>query len=183
MATIGDKAKCHSNDSSPYVAPLDRYHEVLETVKPDPRDVLFATIAGDPAPITIEYRTPPGGGTMTVALAHTCTSQSTNGTEAADPAVRMADLTTRVRRGVFETVCAPDYASTLQSIGREARALLGDTCLPAPLVGDCKVFAESRSDEHEVPYQLVPDPSCGGGARLQVASPPSADTMLSVRCR
>ncbi len=183
MAIVGEKAKCHANEASPYVAPLDRYRQLLETIKSDPRDVIFATIAGDPTPITVEYRTPPGGGTMLPALAHTCENQATNGIEVADPAVRMADLTSRLRRGRFETVCASDYAPTLQSIGRQVRTLLGDTCLPTPLVGDCKVVAETLGDEHEVPYELVPDASCGGGVRLKVSMPTDAGTMLSVRCR
>lgn len=184
MAMVGAKAKCHGNDDSAYVGPIDRYREVLETVKADPRDVLFATIAGDPSPIRVETRAPPGGGAMLPALARSCETLIENvGTEAADPAVRMFDLTTRVRRGLFETVCAVDYAPALHTIGREARRLLGDTCLSASLADDCKVFAETLTDEHEVPYNLVPDASCAGRARLQVATEPAAGTMLSVRCR
>ena len=183
MATPGDKAKCHSNETSPFLAPIARYRDVLATIKPDPRDVVFAAIAGDPAPITVENRTPPGGGVMTPAVAHSCSWQIDNGTAVADPAVRMFELARTVRRGVAESVCAADLQPVARAIGREIRKLLGDTCLQAPLVGDCKVVAETLTDEHEVTYDVVPDASCGGGARLQVTTPPSADTMLSVRCR
>lgn len=183
MAIVGDKGKCHSNDSSPYLAPLDRYRDVLETVKADPRDVLFATIAGNPTPVTVELRTPPGGGVMTPAIQHSCQYEGANGINVADPAVRMVDLATRVRRGSFESACKQDYKPIVRSIGRRIRTLLGDTCLPAPLIGECKVVAESLTDEHEVPYELVPDAACPGGARLQVSTPAAAGTMLSVRCR
>jgi hypothetical protein len=183
MAVATDKDRCHSNDESPYVAPLDRYRDVLTTVKSDPRDVMFATMAGDPTPVIVELRTPPGGGAMIPALHHSCDYEGRNGLNVADPAVRMVDLASRVRRGSFETVCEPDFTPALHSLGHKVRMLLGDTCLPVPPADDCKVFAQTLTDEHEVSFELVPDAACAGGVRLQVSTPAAADTMLSVRCR
>jgi hypothetical protein len=183
MATPGDKAGCTSNDASPYLAPVSRYREVLESVKTDPREVMFAAIAGDPTPVSVEVRTPPGGGPMVPAVAHSCSYIAQAGTQVADPAVRVSDLVTRLRRGSFESVCDEDLRPALHAIGAKLRTLLGDSCLPTPLGGDCKVYAERLTDANEVPYELVPDAACAGGVRLQVTTPSPAGTMLSVRCR
>lgn len=183
MVKIGEKAGCTSNDASPYLAPIARYREVLESVKSDPREVMFAAIAGVPTPVTVELRTPPGGGPMIAALAHSCSYTAQAGTEVADPAVRVSDLVTRLRRGSFQSVCDEDLGPALHAIGAKLRTLLGDSCLPAPLTDDCKVYAETRTSTNEVPYELVPDAACAGGVRLQVTTPSPAGTMLSVRCR
>jgi hypothetical protein len=190
MNTIGEKSDCHANEMSTYVAPVTRYRATLESAKPDPRDVLFVAIAADPTPVSVEPRTPPGGGAMIPLLVHSCGYEGANGTVAADPAVRMNDLAHQLRRGRLESMCSNNLQPQLHSIGRQLRALLGDTCLPEPLVGDCKVYAEpavgtarelARCGTGDC-YELVDDVTCGGGARLHATLAPSSDVMLSVRC-
>lgn len=194
MNIPGEKSDCRS-DSEHGVAPIERYREFLASMKTDERDVMFATIAGVPEPFAVELRAPPGGsGSAISAIAHSCTWQSPNGTVVADPAVRMHELTSLVRRGRFEGVCQTDLAPALRSIGRQLRSLLGDTCLTEPLSGQCKVFDESAAGmTHELQpcssgagdcYDFVQDVTCGGGVRLAVTRSRAVprDTMMSVRC-
>jgi hypothetical protein len=200
MESVGEKQNCHSNEGSPYLGAVARYRDVLTTIKPDPRDVLFAAIAGPGQPLEIELRTPPGGGTAIPALAHSCSWQTGNGSAVADPAVRMADLASSLPRGDFESVCQDDYAPTARAIARQIRNLLGDTCVPVALADQTGCTAvDQHADGTEIAlppcpgatsttrdcFELVADSACSAsGVRVVThrVSAPSADTMVSLRC-
>jgi hypothetical protein len=196
MNMLGEKDACRSRADSLYLPAVTRYKDFLGSFKADAREELFAVIAGAPEPVTVEARTPPGGGTPVPALAHSCSYQGANGTEVASPAVRMAELVATVPRGRFESVCEPNLEPAARSIARQIRTLLGDSCLPEPIATniDC-VVSDQRADgsERELPlceaagdcYHLDIDPSCSASAlRLVVkrASAPASDTMIAVRC-
>jgi hypothetical protein len=202
MNVPGEKHQCHSREDSPYLPSVERYRAFLESFKPDAREILFATIAGVPEPVTVELRTPPGGGTAVPALAHSCNWQGTNGTVVADPAVRMAELVAAVPRGTFQPLCNLDDVgdATARSLARHVRTLLGDTCIAVPITmpADCVAFDESTDGiAANLPacpgasattrdcFEVVADSACSGsGLRAVVhrASPPPAGTMVSLRC-
>jgi hypothetical protein len=200
MNTVGEKYDCHSREDSAYLASVARYRDLLTTFKSDPRDVLFAAIAGPSQPLTVELRTPPGGGTAIPALAHSCHWDTGNGGAVADPAVRMAELANLLPRGQFESVCESNYEPTARSIARHIRNLLGDTCVPVAISDGASCIAvDQHADGSETPlprcpgavttthdcYELVADAACSAsGVRVVThrVSAPSADTMVSLRC-
>jgi hypothetical protein len=188
MNVLGDKQDCHSNESSAYVGSIARYRDVLAQQKSDPRDVLFAVIAGPPQPVVVEARTPPGGGTSIPAVRHSCMWQEPAGGEVADPAVRMSELARTVPRGDVESVCQNDLEPAVRSIARQVRTLLGDTCVPVAITNPETCEAdEVRTDGTRTPvaFELIEDPACSASGVRVIAHPtttPSADTMLSLRC-
>lgn len=200
MAVVGPKDRCHWREDSPYLTSRSRYETFLSALKADPRDVLFAAIAGDPAPVEVELRTPPGGGTAMPALVHTCSFiEGSGGAGAADPPVRIHDLVQHVRRGRFESVCTSDLTPAALAIAREIRGMLGDSCLTREIAlpADCEVFDQMPTSERELPpcsaaqatecFQLVEDPACTTSHHLRVevtrSAEPPADTMVAVRCK
>ncbi len=199
MNVLGDKANCHWNDDSAYLVPRARYESFLETIKPNPRDVLFMPIAAGATSLEVEPRTPPGGGTAIPALAHECQWMISNGPAVADPAVRMRDLTRAVVRGRMASVCNADLGPIVRDIAREIRGMLGDSCLTRDILlpADCRVYDETLDAATELQpcststttncYSLVEDPACTTSQHLRVdvvrSTPPPADTMVAVRCR
>jgi hypothetical protein len=197
MNSVGLKSECRSRIDSPYLPSVARYRDTLASIKADARDVLFAVIAGPPTPVEVELRTPPGGGTAIPALRHSCSYQPMTGTEVADPAVRMHELTTIVPRGHFDSVCNIDQTPAAQAIARQIRVLLGDTCVPEPVATpeSCEaydVLADGTRTELAACdamtttncFELVEDATCGASG-LRVATHRTsapAGTMLSVRC-
>jgi hypothetical protein len=199
MNTLGEKSQCHWNEDSAYLTTRARYESFFASIKADRRDVLFMPIAAGATSLTVEARTPPGGGTAIPALAHACQWQNGIGPAVADPAVRMLELTKHVSRGHMENVCTADYTPAQHAIAREIRSMLGDSCLTRDirLPADCVVFDQTLAGEIEVPpcsatlvsdcYRLVDDPTCTTSQHLRVdvirSAPPATDTMVAVRCR
>ncbi len=198
MNATGEKSGCHWNEDSPYLTTRARYETFLAAIKPDPRDVMFAAIAGPPSWVEVEPRRNPGGDTAP-ALASSCTYNAELGPRAADPAVRIEELARAVPRGRFESVCSADLNPAAFAIAREVRGLLGDACLTRDIAlpADCEVTDQTLAGESALPpcsadaptdcYQLVEDPACTTSSHLRVevtrSAVPPADTMIAVRCR
>ncbi len=192
MNELGPKSNCHANETAEILMHPSDYVTFLQSLKADPRDVMFGTLAGDPI-VDVELITPPGGGAGTPALANICAPH-----DAIAPSVRLAEMPAQLHRGSFESVCASDMRPAMTSFGRQLRNLVGDACLARDIAlpADCRVFDQTRSAESELPlcdktivtdcYQLVEDPSCTAGQHLRVdvirSALPSPDTMVSVRC-
>ena len=200
MAVVGPKDRCHWREDSAYLTSRSRYETFLSAIKADPRDVLFAAIAGDLAPFEVELRTLPGGGTAIPALVHSCSFiKGGGGAGAADPPARIHDLVQHVRRGRFESVCTSDLTPATVGIAREIRGMLGDSCLTREIAlpADCVAFDQTRTSERELPpcsattttdcFQVVEDPACTTSHHLRVdvtrSVEPPADTMVAVRCK
>jgi hypothetical protein len=199
MASVGEKSGCHWNEQSEYLTTRARYEAFLTTLKTDPREELFAAIAGPPTWVEVELRTAPGGGTPISALAHSCKYNGENGPQVADPAVRIEDLARTVPRGRFESVCSLDLNAAAFGIAREIDGMLGDTCLTRDIAlpADCEVADQTATGETVLPpcsagtttdcYRLVEDPACTTSSHLRVevtrSAAPAADTMVAVRCR
>jgi hypothetical protein len=201
MNMPGTKSGCHSNDASPYLMPMAGYADDFKRLKTGTGgEVMFAAIVGDPRAVTVELRTPVGGGTPIPALAHSCAFDTGIGPEVADPAVRLGDLAAKFgTHGMVANACTSDLGPTMSSIARQMRALTGDTCLlrDIALPADCEVFDLYGGLEVQLPpctstvtmdcQQLVEDPSNCSGQHLRIkvnrSKAPSPDTKVSVRCR
>jgi hypothetical protein len=180
---------------SAYLTKTLEYLPVFKGLKTDPRNVMFASIAGDPSPVEVELRAPPGGGTAIPALAHVCEA-TTGGFE---PAVRIPQLVGTFARGTPLSGCTA-VGPSLLTIARQIRTIAGDPCLPRDIAmpADCKVIDTRPGGETEIPacsttvtsdcYTLPADPAvCPAGQHLRLdivrSAAPSADTMTSVRCK
>ncbi len=134
MNAVGDKERCHSNESSTLLRDVSSYVEFLTALKGDPNAVMVSAIAGAPT-VAVELRQPPGGGASLPSLAHSCTYEGRGGPEVADPAVRLAELVASFpARSALTSICDPNLASPLTTIGKAAKPMMGDPCVQTPLV-------------------------------------------------
>ena len=213
MNQPGPKSDCKPASDSPYIEDTQPFVDALLAVKGDPRKVLVSAIVGDPSPVSVELRATQPGAESIPALAHSCQRVAPDGTvETADPAVRIASfLAAFPGRSTLTSICADDFASSVDQIGTSARQLMGDPCLDTSLLADsspapgvqptCEVVDVSDAapdEQHVLPpcsgsetacWQLVVDPAtCPASPdhlRVEVhrASAPSADTWEHVRCK
>lgn len=213
MNQPGAKSDCKPASDSPYVEDTQPFVDALLAAKGDARKVLVSAIVGDPSPVSVELSPPQAGAEPIPALAHSCQRVAPDGTvETADPAVRIASfLSAFPGRSTLTSICADDFASSVDQIGTSARQLMGDPCLdtsqladssPAPGVQPtCEVVDVSDAapdDPHVLPpcgsgatdcWQLVADPAtCPASPdhlRVEVhrAAAPSGDTWEHVRCK
>ena len=205
MNNIGPKGGCASSTDSLFVDDVQSYVDFLTGFKPEPEMVMVSAIAGDPTPVNIELREPPGGGNAIPALGHSCSYQAPDGLEVADPAVRIDQLTHAFPgRGSFQTVCQQDLTVSLSNIGYQARQLIGDPCLAVAIADTdasapgiqpmCAVTEGTRDvpacDGMNLDYcwQLVDDGQrCASSPehlRFEIlrASPAPVSTYIHVRC-
>ncbi|MBA3453563.1 MAG: VWA domain-containing protein [Deltaproteobacteria bacterium] len=209
---IGVKTDCKPNVASSFLDDVEPFVEALLATKADPRMIMVAAIIGDAAPVAVELRTPPGGGTAQPALAHSCNFVGADGPTVADPGVRLAAfLDAFPGRATLTSVCSGDLTNPLGVIGQSAKQLIGDPCLDTTLLADassepgvqpsCEVL-DIRDSLPDRPTSLAP---CAPGATNcydlladQVACPASVDhlrvkitrstavpedTWTSVRCQ
>ncbi len=199
MFQVGPKSGCHSNEASTYMTDIGRYTTFLRGLKTDPREVVFGAIIGNPTPVEVELRTPPGGGTAIPALAHSCTYTGANGEEVADPGVRLAQLATTLPQGSFSSVCSGNLRTPMTDIATRLKPLVGDACLNRDIAqpADCEALdivgdnyvAVPACDANKTPpcFELVADPDvCVAGSQhlkaTIVRSGTSAAEWTSVRC-
>lgn len=201
MNTAGAKGQCHSNETSPYLADLARYETYFKSLKADPNLFLFASIAGNVQPFSVELRSPPAGGSAIPALAHSCTYAGAAGVEVADPAVRISELAGRFVRNSVSGICSNNISSQLVDIARQVRGLVGDTCITRAISTpyDCMVYDVVGSSSTQLPacnsgaastnkpcHELITDVArCGSRPRVVVqrADAPSPSTVVVARCR
>ena len=135
--TVGPKTSCTAATASPYVDDLGPFVDAILAAKSDARMVMTAAIVGDPTPVAVELRQPPGGGSPQPALAHSCTFDTPVGFAVADPAVRLAGwLDEFPGRSQLTSICSADLTNPLQMIGDSAKKLMGDTCLDTSTLAD-----------------------------------------------
>jgi hypothetical protein len=128
----GPKTGCVPRASSWLVEDVQPFVDAVLAAKPDPRTVMVAAVVGNPEPFALELRAPPGGGTPLTQLAHSCAFTSPDGSEVADPAVRLAAFIGELPgRAQLTTLCGGDLSPPLAAIGATARKLVGDPCLNA----------------------------------------------------
>ena len=200
MNQVGQKVSCHSNDSGMYLTKIADYATFFRGLKPDPRTILVAAIAGPTTPFQVELATPPGGGTAIPHLAHSCMyTDATNSIEVADNGVRVAELAAGFERSSFASVCGADDAS-LRAIGLQIGALVGNPCLARDIAlpPTCELYDQRPGQpDVRVPqcggatttdcFTIAPDATtCPAGQHLRLniqrASAPAGNTMSSLRC-
>lgn len=169
MNEVGAKDECHSNEQSPYLTRVADYATFLRGLKPDPRMVMFAAVAGTPAPVDIELRSPVGSTMPIPALTHSCSyTDFSGGIEVADPAVRIADLGSRLERNSFASVCTADYSGIETAIARNINSMLGSPCLTR----DIKLPADCTASDDAGPvtdFTIVEDAAmCPEGQHLKL---------------
>jgi hypothetical protein len=199
MNEVGVKTACRSNEQSAYLTDLGRYVTFFRGLKADPRDVMFNGIAGKPAPFEVELRSPPGGGNTIPALVHSCQYLGASGNEFADPAVRLAELATRLN-GAFTSVCSDDLTQAMLIAAQQVKNLIGDGCVTRPIAAPpmCRAFdLPPGGGETEVPvctgaivdncFTLTLDANACPAAphfrfAVERAGAPPAGTWTSLRC-
>jgi hypothetical protein len=134
MNQVGPKSGCIARTDSLYVEDATSFIDFLTGIKTDPGMVMVSAIAGDPTPVDVELRTPPGGGAPITALGHSCSYTAPDGLEVADPAVRINEVVQAFpEHSSFSTICNDDLTVSLGDIGDSARRLVGDSCLPVAI--------------------------------------------------
>ncbi|MBL9017559.1 MAG: VWA domain-containing protein [Myxococcales bacterium] len=170
--TIGPKTGCMAATASPYVDDLNPFVDAILAAKSDARMVMTAAIVGDPTPVAVELRQPPGGGTPAPALAHSCTFDSPAGVAVADPGVRLAGLLESFPgRSALTSICSADLTNPMQLIGDSAKKLMGDTCLDTTTLADVSPTDDGVQPSCEVadirdsaPGAVTMLPLCSSGA-------------------
>jgi hypothetical protein len=183
MNTPGHKDLCHSNEQSPYLTHVAGHVAFLKSLKPDPRMVMVGAIVGDPRPVDVELRSPPGSTTPIPALAHSCEyTDVSNSAEVADPAVRIAELAGSFDRNVVGSVCQQDVSAPLVAIARQINSMTGSPCLVRDIAmpADCVVTDDAGP---VTDYTLVTDPAmCPDGQHLRLERGGTATGTTVVSC-
>ncbi len=211
--SLGPKRDCVAAEDSSFVEGVTPYVDALLATKPDARMLMTAAIVGVPAPVVVELRSPPGGGTPIPSLAHSCSYAGAAGPEVADPAVRLAGfLESFDGRATLTSVCSADLSEPLRAIGASAKKLMGDPCLDSTQLADtsaeiegvqpsCEVVDIRDSAPHAATvlplcssgdpdcYAIVPDaaacPSSNDHLRVRISrtAPVPDDSWTYVRCQ
>jgi hypothetical protein len=212
VSSIGGKHNCEPRADSPYIEALGPFIKTLRDVKPDPRMLMVAGIVGDPAPVSVELQTPPGGGSPIPALTHVCSFETPSEVSIADPAIRLgAFLDAFPGHSTLTSVCSDDLSNPLSVIGQTAKKMIGDPCLDTRLLADassellgvqpsCEVVDENEltgiavplapcspldSDCFEIVEDLLACPATGDHLRVRVrrTAAVTEDTWTHVRCQ
>jgi hypothetical protein len=135
MNLVGTKASCHTRADNSLLDDVVQYHDFLVGLKSNPQKVIVGGIIGDPTPVGVELRTPPGGTTAVPALVRSCKYIDTLGTEeVADPAVRMQEFFGLFPdRAATTTICQPDLSTGLDDLGKLVQRTIGTPCVIQPL--------------------------------------------------
>lgn len=194
--TVGTKSDCTAATASPYIDDLNPFVDAILAAKSDARMVMTAAIVGDPTPVAVQLRQPPGGGNPQNALAHSCTVDTPAGTAVADPAVRIAGLLESFPgRSQLTSICSGDLTNPLQMIGDSAKKLMGDTCLDTATLADTSTeegvqpSCEVADIRDSAPGAVTMIPLCSSGAPdcyefvADAASCPSTADHLRVKIR
>ncbi|HSN27103.1 MAG TPA: hypothetical protein VLT45_12480 [Kofleriaceae bacterium] len=209
--TPGAKTNCHPRSGS-YLDEVASYADFLVNLKGDARKVMVAGVVGDPSSVAVNLQAPPGGGTPIPTLAHSCTFTGPDGSESADPAVRIASFLDQFPgRARLTSICNDDLSGAVADIGHSAKQLMGDPCLDTSALADtsdapgvqpaCEV-TDVRDAAPSAPstippcdagastcYELAADPiacpSTPDHLRIQIrrAVDAAADTWTHVRCQ
>ena len=134
MNQVGTKGQCHPNESSQYLEKVQTYVDFVKGLKTDPTKVIVAGIMGPVEPFQVELRTPQGAPQPEQALGRSCSYQGANGTEVADPPIRLKYFLDQFpNRSTFTTICQQNLADGLTLIAQLLKTVLGDPCIEGDL--------------------------------------------------
>lgn len=118
-STPGAHHDCAPRDDDALIEPLQAFTDALLAAKPDPRKLLVAAIAGDPAPVGVVTTE------LGPALAPSCTFA--DGVASAQPAVRLASFIDTFPGGHQRaSICS---TGAVAEVAAATRRLIGDPCL------------------------------------------------------
>lgn len=131
----------------------------LKSLKTDPGKIFVAAISGVPDTYGIEMVQGTGDVEQHPNMKHTCT----NGSEYADPAVRIKEWVDSFGdHGLMQTICANDFRESLQTIANAVGVLIKPECIKGTLVDrdpttpalepECQVsdtFIDAQNRTHE----------------------------------
>jgi hypothetical protein len=204
--SVGRKTGCRPRSDSPYIEDVTPFIDALLALKGDSRKLSVNAMAGDPEPVEVTLRAPPGGGEPLLALTHSCAYNGSLGPEIADPGTRIQAFLDALPPGTstsFNTICLEDTTVPLRTIATAIKKTLGDTCIDtrslldtdAAMPGlqpECTAVDIRDSDpstELDVPFELVVDeticPWYPDHLRFvpHRTTEPASDTWTHVRCK
>jgi hypothetical protein len=207
MNTVGAKGQCTASTSSTLLDDVAGFRDFLVGLKQDPKQVIVGAIMGTPEPVAVELRAI--NGSSEVALAHSCSFQSSTGSAVADPGVRIKSLLDLFpQSSVTSTICQQDLSGALGALGALVAKTSGSPCIAVPLVDidpgspgiqvDCVVedavgtgvIAIAPCDASETPtcWKVEADPAtCSSAQNLKLvvvrSAPLDPSTITRMRCR
>lgn len=147
MNQTGPKDGCMSDESGAYLTKVQDYVSFFKGLKDDPLNVIVAGIAGPTKPYEVELRAPPNQTMQYPAVAHSCSYQGANGTEVADPSIRLKEfLDSFPNRSTFQTICQQDLSGALTQIAQLLRTVIGTPCIEGKLAD---VDPETPGDQYD----------------------------------
>jgi hypothetical protein len=207
LDVTGEKHHCRASRDTAYVEDVDYFVDQLNKLVVDPSWLTVGIIAGPPQELSVELRTPPGGGTGILSLAHSCGWTGLNGLEVADPPVRLRDFARAFGpHGAMSSICANDLRPALDPIASAGAQMFGRACIDITTLRDVSTepgiqpqcYATEVRDgvEIELPqcpadgdcFDLVADdyacPHVEGYTRFVVnhVTPPTVNTFIRGRC-
>ncbi len=207
MNQVGTKSGCTASSTSSVVESISVFRDFLLGLKSNPRKVVVGGIMGATTPFAVEERQI--NNMTTIALARSCTYQSANGLEVADPGVRMkAFFDAFPDRSTSTTICQPDLSSGLTQIATLLNRVGGSSCVNSSILADvdastpglqpdcivadtvgitARPIAACGSPETAPCWKLVSDPvkcPAAGNLRLEIvrSEAPAPDTVTTMRC-
>ena len=167
LRDVGVKTNCRPAPDSPYLIEVPAYVEFLRALKPNPGDVVVASIMGDRDPVEVGRRTPTGGGPERPDLLASCQYVDGTGiTNSADPGIRLDELVGAFgQRGARSTICNEDLSSALAPIADLIiNSVNGVSCFQGTLYdSDAAVPGlqpECSFARTDFEGQLIPIPAC-----------------------
>jgi hypothetical protein len=131
--TVGEKTGCRSRADSAYVHPVQRYADLLASLKPDPTRLTVGVIAGPAEPVVVVQANPD---VPRLSLLSPC--DQTAGRPM--PAIRLTELATAFpERNVVMSACAATFPGLSELGALARRSVSAPFCLGRPVTTDCDV--------------------------------------------
>ena len=164
----GPRSNCVSNESSPYMEPVQGFVDFLVGLKNGAKNkVIVASIIGNPTPVEV------GVDSMgNPDLLPSCSSAQ----GVADPGVRLEQFTRAFGdNGKVVSICQNDFSPALRRVGELIGAALGKQCIRAPLVdvpdGDATGVEVEGGDGRRVSCTVTDTLNLGQDSQVETVLP------------
>jgi hypothetical protein len=166
---------CTSNDGEGYLLSVIDTANRIKALKADPSQVIVAAITGPNVPYTVKWKAPSTADTSCGAMScpwpyidHSCTASDGS---FADPGVRVGEFVNQFgANGLNVSICATDFAPSLQRIGELINASLQPPCVTGTVANkpgtqdpDCTVVSHTSNGNGGFVDSTVSACSANGG--------------------